>query len=188
MSEAAKLARWIRGAIPEVSEPMTHLKLQKLAFYCYGAALAFRLDGEVGVGIAFEAWKNGPVCRDIWHEYKTYGGTPIPNPTTPTGGYSSQTEAVLKDVLTVYGVMDAWSLRQESHLEKPWINAWEAQDHAIPREELRAYFAAKFNLGNVRYPAYLLGEWNFAIDRVPVHGTHRTLHDLAESVRRALTS
>jgi uncharacterized phage-associated protein len=55
---------------------MSHLKLQKMLFYCYGGLVGkgIPVDGE------FEAWKYGPVCREVWLRFKCYEDKTIPPP------------------------------------------------------------------------------------------------------------
>lgn len=183
MENAAKLARWIRANAPYRKEALTHMKLQKLSFYCYGAALAFGRERDVGADIEFEAWEHGPVCRTVWREYRDFGGGAIPwVETEEAPEYPTEVTLRMRDALRVYGAMSAWSLRQESHLEAPWLAHAKAAD-AIPTEELRAYFAKKFNGGAVQFPEYLLHASSARLDGIPVRGC-TSLAELASIVSR----
>src|SRR3954470_14701052 len=119
MVEATNLARWV---LRHSGRPVSHLKLQKLAFYCFGAASAYDLDTLIG-DVRFEAWEHGPVNRSVYNEYKAFGATPIDPPSTCVE-YPAEVTRVLADSLAIYGSLDAWSLRQQSHLEEPWIASW----------------------------------------------------------------
>jgi uncharacterized phage-associated protein len=183
VENAAKLAQWILANVPYRREGMTHLKLQKLAFYCYGAALAFDCDGDVGSDVTFEAWEHGPVCRDVWQTYKGFKGTVIPwlaADAAPT--YGAEATRRMRDALAVYGAMNAWSLRQESHLEAPWVAHSKAAD-VIPTEELRQHFHRKFAAGTVQFPEYLLHGSSAQLDGIPVRGCG-SLEELATIVER----
>ena len=48
--------------------PMSHLKLQKLLFYCDAYHLAY-FDTEL-ISDKFEAWVHGPVCRKVYDSLK----------------------------------------------------------------------------------------------------------------------
>ncbi len=182
MSNTTKLGQWLRAQAPYRREPLTHLKLQKLAFYCYGAALAFGCDDEVGEDITFEAWAHGPVCRSIWHDFRSYGGAPIPFlPENAAPTYAPTATQVMTDALAVYGAMTAWSLRQESHLEKPWRDAFGKSPAVIPREALRAHFRAKFTGPAVFMPEGLSGASSAQLDGIPPHG-YKSLRELALAV------
>jgi uncharacterized phage-associated protein len=179
-ANAIKLGLWIRK---NHAGALTHLKLQKLAFYCYGAALAFNRDDEVGSDINFQAWEHGPVNVDLWHDYKGFGAMPIPPSSESTPTYTSETEEILIDILSIYGRLDAWSLRNQSHLETPWYTASTRQPPAIDREELRTHFNQKYR-STVRCPEYLLRASNFALDGIPL-SEYPSLRELARSLRLA---
>lgn len=174
--------------MPPRKELLTHLKLQKLAFYCYGAALAFDHAEDVGSDIVFEAWEHGPVNREIWKEYRDYKGNPIPPlDHVESPRYAPATEAVLSDSITIYGVMDAWSLRQESHREAPWKEGSTTAEKRIATESLRLHFVKKYRGHSVAYPEFLAHLSSFLLDGIPVQG-QPSLHDLALAVAAAAAS
>jgi uncharacterized phage-associated protein len=174
-----RLARWIRARY-SAPEPLTHLKLQKLCFYCYGAALAFGRDDDIG-SLTFEPWKHGPVNRAVWSEYKDYGANGIPR-FAEAPRYVGETEEILLDVLSIYGVLDAWTLRLQSHLERPWLKASESGQQQLSEFEIRDHFSKKFTPGYVRPPEYLADLGSLRLDRIP-GGVFPSLKDLAQAVR-----
>jgi len=183
---ALNLAGWIRGRYPyAILDPLTHLKLQKLAFYCYGAALAFERDGSIG-RVDFEPWDHGPVNPKVFRELRDYKGNPLPPVSGPGVSYDPPTEALLSDVLRVYGVLDAWKLRQQSHLEAPWIDAYRREAQVIPLEEIREHFVRKFRSGRVQTPEYLFDLGSFGLDGIPVRSAHASLQELARFVGRTV--
>jgi uncharacterized phage-associated protein len=147
------------------SSGTTHLKLQKLTFYVYGALLAADLDGEVGA-VEFEAWQHGPVCRAVYEQYKSHRAAALPTPDA-CRSYSSETEQCIRDVLAVYGRLSAWQLREQSHLEEPWDRAWNSIDKTIDSDELRRYFSAKFARNHVTIPELLTQAWPLSLDGLP---------------------
>lgn len=182
MNDSIALGAWIRSNFPYPSRPITHLKLQKLAFYCYGAALAFGYEDEVGSHVTFEAWDHGPVNRELWRQFREHRAEPLPTYRGPNIQYSRALTAVLRDVLVIYGPMTAWQLRQESHLEGPWIN--HKDDHGvIGNDELWNHFYEKFNRPPIYYPEHLMSRSSFALDRIPVIG-FPSLRDLARSISK----
>jgi len=164
---------------------MTHMKLQKLAFYSYGAALAHGVDSELG-RLTFEPWAHGPVNRPIWREYRHCDGDglPLPSP-ADVPRYSSELETVLMDVVDVYGRMSAWALSCESHLEQPWSDAYSLRSSVIPHDALRAHFKTKFKEGRVQLPVHLGGTASAALDFIPP-ARFASLHAMAETLRRRL--
>jgi uncharacterized phage-associated protein len=177
------LAGWICTHYP-YKDALTHLKLQKLLFYCYGALLAHDLEEQVGAQIVFEPWEHGPVNRDLYRAFRNQGSAPILPKDCPTPGvYSKSAERVMKDALTVYGVLSAWSLREQTHLEDPWKIAYENKSSEIDPEALKAYFKQKFARGSVSAPEYLFGLSSFKIDDIPVQD-YPNLHALAKAAAR----
>jgi len=55
--------------------PIGHLKLQKLVFLAHGYYLA--MTDVPLVNEPLEAWDYGPVCRDLYQEFRDFGRSPI---------------------------------------------------------------------------------------------------------------
>lgn len=183
MTPVEKLAIWIRSHVPRTSGPVSHLKLQKLLFYCYGGALAFDHEAEVG-DIVFEAWRHGPVNPETVSRYRSEAGALLPPPTEAVS-YSADVEATLSDVLGVYAWLKPWALRQQSHLETPWIEASNRGGQSpIDRESIRQHFIGKLRR-DVRLPEYLGRTSSSQIDGIP-SASFRSLHDLAQQLRARL--
>lgn len=170
---------------PYKNEPLTHMKVQKLAFYCYGAIQAFGLERKVSPSdFIFEAWKHGPVNRELWTQFRHCGGQTIAEfPEAAT--VSTDVKAVLKNAITVYGALSAWSLRQQSHTERPWIEAFERGQEQMPPSEVKAHFHEKFMTGSVPAPEYLFGLGSFRIDGIPIQ-TYPDFNSLAVAVQRVV--
>jgi uncharacterized phage-associated protein len=168
-----------------IGQPITHLKLQKLTFYAYGVVLASDLDDQVGQ-LEFEAWQHGPVCPALYDEYKLHGSALLPLP-VEVDRYSVDVEQCLQDVIAVYGRLSAWQLREQSHLEKPWQDAWERSlrqlgSRVIEAAQLRDYFRDKFRSGSVTPPEGLTQIWSLSLDSIP-----RVSFDSLGSLARALS-
>lgn len=182
-SSAIRLAERIALLAPAQPDELTHLKLQKLAFYCYGALLAFDVEREVGQ-IEFQAWKHGPVNAEIFRRYSPFGKSVLPRPESACA-FGLATESAIRDVLNVYGRLTAWQLREESHVEEPWRRAFTgARGVRLDDEELRAHFKLKFATGRVRFPERLFGTASMALDRIPVptFGSLAEMADAATSI------
>lgn len=152
------------------SGPVTHLKLQKLVFYAYGAAVAH--DEDVPE-IVFHSWKHGPVCVPVYEYFKPCGSAELSH----VGSAGALTGAAAAAV-RVYEKLSAWQLRQESHLEAPWI-ATRLGD-AISSESVRGHFCQKFSTP-VYAPRNLVGSWSLAVDGLPALRAG-SLHELAKAL------
>lgn len=98
------------------------LKLQKLLYYCNAWRLAdydeplFRDE--------IQAWKHGPVVASVYplHRGKIeLDEWPHGNP----DGLTWAEQRVIDNVVDSYGGLSGWRLRNLTHQEEPWIDAWE---------------------------------------------------------------
>lgn len=189
-SPAIDLGRWVLAHYPANAPAygaLTHIKLQKLCFYCFGAAAAHGEANALGE-LKFEAWEHGPVLRDLWSRLRDTGSRPI-----ETGHvlqavpkkYPAEVEEHLTDALTVYGLLSPWSLRQQSHLEAPWVEANASRNKVIERERIAAHFKQVWISDLVHLPAYLTDAGSFYLDGIP-SGGFRSLAEFATTLRAVL--
>ena len=101
---------------------MSTWKLQKLCYYSQAWALAWTekplFDED------FEAWANGPVCKELFHAHQ--GKFVISEKEFPYGSISELNADeidTINIVLRDYGEMAPFELRELSHSELPWKNA-----------------------------------------------------------------
>lgn len=181
MSSAKELSTWVLENYP-YNDPVTHLKLQKLLFYCYGLVLACECEAALGDTIYFQPWEHGPVNREIWSQYRSFQAAEIPVLNSHSVIYPPTTVSILRDTLAVYGLLDAWRLRQQSHLETPWVVAYQQRAPLIDNESIRRHFTHKFFRGSVSAPEYLLDTGTFKLDKIPIQ-PHLSFAQLARDLQ-----
>lgn len=129
----------------EVGELISNLKLQKLVYYAQGFYLA--VMGENLFEDTIEAWAHGPVIPALYHEYKEYGSGVIPIPPDfDPGIIDSETRSLLDEVYSVFGQFSGWKLRNMTHEEPPWIEAY-AGNKIIKKSSMKKYFLTMVNDG-----------------------------------------
>ncbi len=110
---AAAVADYILAYAAERNIPVTHLKLQKLLYFCYGCHLA--RAGEELFAEPLEAWPKGPVQPGQWRRFNSFRAAPI----TVVEGAIAMAEGVRRDVidetLDNYLRLDQWLLVRLSH-------------------------------------------------------------------------
>ena len=127
----------------EVGDPITNLKLQKLAYYAQAWHLTVHKTPLVSE--RFEAWVHGPVCRELYAKYKVNGSLPIPN-VSQKPALAPEVEQFLEEVFEVYGGFSAWDLERLVHQERPWLaartglSADEAGTRPIDHSEIANYY------------------------------------------------
>ncbi|KAA6320774.1 hypothetical protein EZS27_029497 [termite gut metagenome] len=108
---------------------MSHLKLQKLLFYCDAYHLAY-FDEEL-IEDRFEAWVHGPVSRIVYGELKDksilYSDLSyIDNGIDPCEEFSKLASTQKELLIDVLNELSAWTgleLETVVHKEYPWIEA-----------------------------------------------------------------
>jgi len=125
---------------PDAGDLMSNLKLQKLVYYAQGFHLAMK-DSPLFVE-PIEAWEHGPVCVPLYHKYKEYGSgaIPIPFDADAYSMFNDATHEVLNEVYNYYGQFSAWKLRNLTHEDTPWVNAYRNERSEITHEDMRIYF------------------------------------------------
>ncbi len=128
-------------------EPMTNKKLQKLCYYAQAWHLA--LNNEPLVDTRFEAWIHGPVCPELYHQYKRYGSGTIPGTNIQANLHNDQyTLKFINSIYDIYGNMSGDDLEFLTHKEDPWMNAregledWESSHNIIHNNDMREYYSS----------------------------------------------
>lgn len=112
--------------------PISHLKLQKMLFYCDAYHMAY--FNEELITDKFEAWMHGPVCRKVWNEFKDVAilNKELKYPEDSSKDkdiedkYSMLTldqQDFIKEVLDCFSSWTAQELEYATHTESPWMEA-----------------------------------------------------------------
>lgn len=130
--------------ILEKQGDMSTMKLQKLCYYAQAWALVW--DDMPLFDEEFEAWANGPVCRELF--FKTQGRYSV-SAQDETGGEGNLTDNerdTINHVLDHYGQHNAQWLSQLTHMEDPWNDArvgiapGAGCDRIITKESMAMYY------------------------------------------------
>lgn len=142
MISAQQLADYIVGLQdPEVSD-LTHLKLQKLLYYCYGHVLA--KHGERLFDEPFLAWQHGPVLKSVYDAYKEHGRQVLPVTAKPPAmNLPDPILRTIHEVIGDYGQYSAWCLREMTHNELPWQTAFNdaSYNEIISDADINSHFS-----------------------------------------------
>ena len=125
---------------------VTNLKLQKLLYYAQGHHLA--LTAEPLFTDPIQAWAHGPVVPAEYHRLKTYGSGPISLDSAVPDDFDwdsfRDVEDHLVKIWNTYAKYAAWALREKTHREAPWLEAFESGAHnvEISHTSMRTYFGS----------------------------------------------
>jgi uncharacterized phage-associated protein len=128
----------------EEGDVTSNLKLQKLLYYAQGLHLA--LHDEPLFEEAIHAWQHGPVVPSVYRAFKKFGAGPIEiSDNTAPVKLTKRVRETLDEVHTVYGQFSAWRLREMTHNEPPWSDAFEegVSNIEITHKALKRYFKTR---------------------------------------------
>lgn len=135
---AKQIALHILSSVDPHYHDISNLKLQKLCYYAQGLMSAMR-----GVPLFEEkifAWDHGPIVKDLYYDYKNHGSNPIPLEGLETVILDPHDEAVLDDILAHYRHYSALGLRDMTHEEDPWKDAYAHNQGEITVEKMVEHF------------------------------------------------
>jgi uncharacterized phage-associated protein len=141
--KAIDIARWFVAWAEHIDADVSNLKLQKLLYYAQGHRLAE--TGQPLFGDEIQAWAHGPVVPAVYQQYKRYGSAPV-DPEAELGETFDwddyrDLEKFLLGIWNRYGSLAAWALRERTHREPPWKDAFEAnRNNTIGHAALAAFF------------------------------------------------
>lgn len=178
MLSALDVARFFvsRAADPQTENDLSNLKLQKLCYYAAGYFLA--VFGKRLFREPVESWPQGPVVAAVYHAYKQNGDRPIQ---LPEGGHDiddDQVTDLLNSVYEYFGQFSAWTLRNKTHNEPPWMEARPTQSD-LSDDTMRTFFRGQLEvLDNPEASEKELLRQMHEANRALVEGTRRGRADV----------
>lgn len=119
----------------ENTDCLTDLKLQKLLYYAQGIAIKY--TGKTLFNESICAMQYGPVVKEVYDKYKSYGRKPIDeNVKAPV--FENDVTVILEDVFDEYGQFSAWKLVEMTHNESPWAET--TRNCIITVDKLKKFF------------------------------------------------
>ena len=125
---------------------LSHLKLQKLLFYCQAFHLA---DKDIPMyKEEVLAWTYGPAVNEIYEIYKSYGGKMILIPETDQAegdenkhNIPATSLSTVSSVVEAFGHLSAIALMEKTHRERPWIEAYDkGHGSVISHDSMKDYY------------------------------------------------
>ena len=151
MADAINVAGYLLKLAAEEPEPeyLSHMRLQKLLYYVQGWSLGIR--GRPMFGSPIEAWRHGPVVREVFPHFADFGDNPIPFSRAGTGtGLSRGDCDFIASIWESYKGFSAAALRSKTHAEPPWREVWgdrdddDRGDEVIPQEIMAQFFREEY--------------------------------------------
>jgi uncharacterized phage-associated protein len=149
---ASQIANFFLAITDPDENDMSNLKIQKLCYYAQGLCSAMR--GRPLFSETIEAWDHGPVVPALYHEFKVHKSEPIPIPEWfDFSTISDPDRTALTDLYEYYAQFSAWRLRDMTHEERPWKDAYKRPSKEITIEALVEFFGQQVD-GEYREKIY----------------------------------
>ncbi|NJF06967.1 DUF4065 domain-containing protein [Bacillus subtilis] len=150
MLNALQVANYfLNKSVPNTDYSITHLKLQKLVYYAQ--AWYYTFTGERLFEEQIEAWVHGPVCRELYTEFREWGYRQIIVEGIEPPILNKNQKEILELVWDNYGAFDGKYLEALTHSEAPWIDArgevgdFDLSNNIITPEKMRAYYEKRLD-------------------------------------------
>lgn len=133
-----------RFILDEAARPMTTMKLQKLCYFAQGWTLAWT-EGIPLFSEDFEAWRNGPVCPQLYRQHRgkyAVGSDDLPE----AFGLQPWHGSAIKAAIEPYRLMTGQQLSEITHGVGPWVDARAAVGASAPsntvisKEAMQVFF------------------------------------------------
>lgn len=152
LKKISALSEEIRGVISylfDQLEEITPLALQKMLYFAQAFHLAryntalFREDCQ--------AWKHGPVYREVYDIFKEFSYNPIESPSFVVISHAKdkltlKQKALIDVLVETFGMYSPKILEKITHVEDPWIQARHGysidapSNEIIPKESIQNYY------------------------------------------------
>ena len=128
---------------------MSTMKLQKLCYYSQAWSLVW--DGDELFPEEFEAWANGPVCRELYNKHQgkySISEDDIKQEWLSNKELTDCQKETIEVVLGHYGDKNGQWLSTLTHMESPWkdtrigVADGEACNRIITKEKMLMYYEA----------------------------------------------
>lgn len=124
------------------SEALTHLKIQKLLYYSQALSLVYLNKPLFDENI--EAWEHGPVVNAIYYKLKSHGKDDLQNIEElqyTNDILSADEKSIVEMAFREYARYTASYLRNKTHEETPWLEAWDkGKNTIISHDKMREFF------------------------------------------------
>ena len=120
---------------------ISHLKLQKLLFYCQAYHLS--ISGEPLFEDDILAQDYGPVVRSVYENYKKHDSSIISvKKELKSEDISATSIGVISTVMGAYSKFSAIELMGMTHSERPWQEAYarKGKDKIISQDSMKKYY------------------------------------------------
>ena len=138
---ARDVANYIVKECSDHDISITNLQLQKILYYIQVHFL--QKENRALFSDDIEAWQLGPVVRDVYDQYSTFGSMDLYEIEKPEVEFTEDERKVITDITKRKLKLRTWQLTEETHKEgRAWAQVYRdgrGNRHVIDKEVLVAY-------------------------------------------------
>lgn len=138
---ARDVANYIVKECSDHDLSITNLQLQKILYYIQVHFL--QNENRALFSDDIEAWQFGPVVRDVYDQYSTFGSMDLYEIETPDVDLTEDEQRVIMDITRKKLKLRTWQLVEETHEEgRAWARIYKdgiGNRHVIDKKELANY-------------------------------------------------
>ena len=120
---AFEVARYIINHEAQQGRAVSNLRLQKLLYFVQVQFVVNSNDASPCFYEKMEAWGFGPVVREVYYEYRYYGGAIIPPDRSFSTTITPKDQSMINEILDECAKHSTSALMDATHAQDPWKNA-----------------------------------------------------------------
>lgn len=137
------IANYLLEKAWDTGNALTPLQLIKLVYLCHGWMLG--IHGQTLVKEEVEAWRYGPVFRDLYSAVREYRAQAVSKllPVFRRKKFEEEEIGIMDQVYGVYGEFSGIALSKRTHaIGTPWDQVWKerGQSSPIPNDLIENHF------------------------------------------------
>lgn len=125
--------------------PMSTMKLQKLVYYCQAYQVAW--TGKPMFREAVRAWTHGPVIYELFSQHRGMFEVAVDDIDGDADALDDDMELVVGAVTDALNELTGWELRNRTHDEGPWRDAFDPEEprhnQEITLDAMRDYYSSR---------------------------------------------
>lgn len=121
--DALEVARYIIDHEAKMGRTVSNLRLQKLLYFVQAKFVADSQDESPCFCESMEAWGFGPVVREVYYEYRYYGGAMIPPERNFSTMITLPDQSMIDEILDDCAQYSTSALVDITHSQSPWQDA-----------------------------------------------------------------
>lgn len=150
IKNAIQVADYILKKASAANDTVTPMQLLKIVYLCHGWMLG--LYGRQLISDEIEAWRYGPVIRDLYQKVKDFRSNAVSGPLCKTAPeFDALEKSIMDQVYAGYGQYSGPALSRLTHLEgSPWHKTWTlcGQNAIISNDMIEDYYRTLAKSGN----------------------------------------